>query len=232
AAVGAVGHADAGVEQSQVVVDLGDGADRRARVPRRRLLVDGDRRRQPFDEVDIGLIHLAQELAGIGGQRLHVPALAFGIDRVEGEGGLPRPRQACEHDQPLAGQFEAEVLQVVLPGPANHKLVSHGSRLPPEQVFDAYHPRVSPRRWAALSGLAAAVPSLVWAADSPGLIADDWRFAARAHFDGFWHLLSSGATSSPGRPLAALYYAVTYTLFGTHPVPHALAPAVLNGLAG
>ena len=44
AVVGAVRHADAGVEEAQVVVDLGDGADRRARVARRRLLVDRDRR--------------------------------------------------------------------------------------------------------------------------------------------------------------------------------------------
>ncbi len=38
-----------GVEHAQVVVDLGDGADRRARVRRGRLLLDGDGRRQPAD---------------------------------------------------------------------------------------------------------------------------------------------------------------------------------------
>ena len=44
AALGAVRLADAREEQTQVVVDLGDGADRRARVARGRLLVDRDRR--------------------------------------------------------------------------------------------------------------------------------------------------------------------------------------------
>ena len=39
--------AGARVEHAQVVVDLGDRADRRARVRRRRLLLDGDGRRQP-----------------------------------------------------------------------------------------------------------------------------------------------------------------------------------------
>ena len=46
AVVRAARLADAGVEQAQVVVDLGDRADRRARVVRRRLLLDGDGRRQ------------------------------------------------------------------------------------------------------------------------------------------------------------------------------------------
>ena len=44
AGLGVVGDADAGEEQAQVVVDLGDGADRRARVARRALLVDRDGR--------------------------------------------------------------------------------------------------------------------------------------------------------------------------------------------
>ncbi len=46
AVVRAVRHTDAGVQQAQVVVDLGDRADRRPRVARGALLVDRDRRRQ------------------------------------------------------------------------------------------------------------------------------------------------------------------------------------------
>ena len=68
AVVRAVLHADAGVQQAQVVVDLGDGADRRARVAAGRLLVDRDRRRQPLDHVDVGLVHLPEELAGVGAE--------------------------------------------------------------------------------------------------------------------------------------------------------------------
>jgi hypothetical protein len=65
---GAVRVADAGVQQAQVVVDLGDGAHRRPRVAGGRLLVDGDGGRQSLDEVDVGLVHLAQKLAGVGGE--------------------------------------------------------------------------------------------------------------------------------------------------------------------
>lgn len=67
-ALGTVRLADAREEQTQVVVDLGDGADRRARVARGRLLVDGDRRGEAFDEVHVRLVHLAEELPGVRGQ--------------------------------------------------------------------------------------------------------------------------------------------------------------------
>ena len=65
-ALGAVRRADARPQQAQVVVDLGDRADRRPRVARRRLLVDRDRRRQALDRVDVGLVHLAR---GTGARR-------------------------------------------------------------------------------------------------------------------------------------------------------------------
>ena len=126
-AVRAVGMADAGVEQPQVVVDLGDRPDRRARVPRGGLLVDGDGRRQALDEVDVGLVHLAEELAGVGRQRLDVAALALGVDGVEGERGLARAREPGEDDQLVPGQVEGDVTQVVLAGPANDQMIGHPS---------------------------------------------------------------------------------------------------------
>ncbi|MND62028.1 hypothetical protein D3C80_533010 [compost metagenome] len=76
---------DAGIEQAQVVVDLGDGADRGAGVVGGGLLLDGNRRRQAFDGIHIGLFHHRQELPGVGRQRLHIAALAFGVEGVEGQ---------------------------------------------------------------------------------------------------------------------------------------------------
>jgi hypothetical protein len=61
-ALRAVRPAGAREQQAEVVVDLGDRPDRGARVAARRLLVDGDRRREALDEVDVGLVHLAEEL--------------------------------------------------------------------------------------------------------------------------------------------------------------------------
>ncbi|CAB4548636.1 unannotated protein [freshwater metagenome] len=80
-----MGNADAGIEQTEVVVDLGDRSDGGTRIAGGRLLIDGDRGRKTLDEVDIGLVHLAEELTGIGRQRLDVAALAFGVDRVKGQ---------------------------------------------------------------------------------------------------------------------------------------------------
>jgi len=80
-----VGDPDPGVEEPQVVVDLGDGPDGGAGVAARRLLVDGDGRGQALDEVDVGLVHLPEELAGVGREGLDVAPLALGVDRVEGE---------------------------------------------------------------------------------------------------------------------------------------------------
>ena len=90
---GREGAADAGEEQFEVVVDLGGGADRRTRIARVDLLFDGDGRRDPRDEVDVGLVDLAQKLPGVGRQALHVAALPLGEDRVEGQGRLPEPER-------------------------------------------------------------------------------------------------------------------------------------------
>ena len=94
AALRAVGHADARPQQAHVVVDLGDRADRRARVAVRRLLVDRHRGAQALDEVDVRAIDLAEELAGVRAQRLDVAALALGEDRVERETRLSGAAQS------------------------------------------------------------------------------------------------------------------------------------------
>ena len=111
--VGAVGRAGAGEQQAQVVVDLGDGADGGARVVAGGLLLDGDRRRQALDHVDVGLVHQLQELARIGRQALHVAALALGVEGVEREAGLARARQPGDHHQRVLGDVEVDVLEVV-----------------------------------------------------------------------------------------------------------------------
>ena len=117
AAVEAVRLPDPRPQQPQVVVDLGDRADRRARVARGGLLVDRDRRREALDRIDVGLLHLAQELAGVGRQRLDVAALALGVDRVEGEAGLTRAGEPGDDDRAhRAGRVDVDALEVVRAG--------------------------------------------------------------------------------------------------------------------
>ncbi len=72
-------------QQPHVIVDLGHGADGRARILRGGFLLDGNRRRQSVDLVDVGLLHHLQELARIGRQRFDVAPLSLGVDGVEGQ---------------------------------------------------------------------------------------------------------------------------------------------------
>ncbi len=112
----AVRLAHARPQQAQVVIDLRNRSDRRARVARGRLLVDRDRRRKALDRVDVGLVHLAEELARISRQRLDVASLPLGVDRVERQRALARAGQARDHHQRVARQRKRDVLQVVLAG--------------------------------------------------------------------------------------------------------------------
>ena len=84
--------ADPGVEQPQVVVNLGRRPDGRARVADAVLLPDRNRRADALDRVDVRLLHPLQELARVGRQRFDVAPLPFGIDRVEGQRRLARSR--------------------------------------------------------------------------------------------------------------------------------------------
>ena len=114
--VGAARRAGARVQKAQVVVDFRDGSDGGARVVGSRFLLDRYGGRQALDGVDVRLLHHREELPGIGRQRLDVAALAFRIDGVERERGFAGPREAREHDQPIARQVQVDILQVVGPG--------------------------------------------------------------------------------------------------------------------
>jgi hypothetical protein len=139
---GRVGDADPRPEQAHVVVDLGDGAHRGARVPRGGLLLDGDGGREAVDLVHVRLLHHLQELARIGRERLHIAALALGIDRVEGERGLAAPGQAREHDELVLRDRQVDVLEIVLARAADRDdaitSASGGGRTV-EEIVEACH---------------------------------------------------------------------------------------------
>ena len=80
------------------------------------LLVDGDGGGEALDVVHVGLVHAAQELAGVGGQGLHVPSLTFGVNGVEGQGAFAGAGDAGDDHQLVPGNGDLYVLEVVLPG--------------------------------------------------------------------------------------------------------------------
>src|SRR5262249_32394235 len=57
--------AEPGVEHAQVVIDFRDRTDGRARTLAGGLLLDADRRRKATDVLDLGLLHLPEELSGV-----------------------------------------------------------------------------------------------------------------------------------------------------------------------
>ena len=109
-ALGAVGHAHPRPEQTQVVVDLRHRTDGGAGISGGGLLVDGDGRGQAVNIVHVGLVHLAQEHAGIGAQAFHIAALSLGIDGIEGQGGFSAAGEARDDHQLIPWDLQIDVL--------------------------------------------------------------------------------------------------------------------------
>ena len=126
AAVGAVGRAHPSPQQTQIVVDFRHRAHGGARVLAGGLLVDGDGWGQALDVIHVGLVHLPQEHTGVGGQALHIPPLALGIDGVKGQGAFAGAGKARQHHQLIPGDGDIDVLQIVLSRTLNENFSLHG----------------------------------------------------------------------------------------------------------
>ena len=110
---------DARPEQFQVIVDLRHRADGRARALDRIRLLDRDRRRDSANFVDARLVHAVEELPHVGTERFDVAALAFRVDRVEGERRFAAPARAGDDGQFAQRQIEIDALEIVLTRPSN-----------------------------------------------------------------------------------------------------------------
>ena len=82
---GRVGVSDAGIEQSEILVDLRRGTHGGTRIPGDHLLFDSDGRGDTSYVVALGFVHSSQELTGITRQALYITPLTFGIQCVEGQ---------------------------------------------------------------------------------------------------------------------------------------------------
>src|SRR6266481_3546258 len=66
-------------------------------------------------------LDLVEELARVGGEGFDVAALALGINGVKGEGGFAGAGKAGDDGEGVAGDFDADVLEVVLARAADYE---------------------------------------------------------------------------------------------------------------
>ena len=117
----------AGKQQAAVIVNLGCGRHRRARITGCAALFDSDGGGESFDMLDVRLLHLFEKLSGIGTERLDIFALAFGVDRVKCQRTLARTAQTGHHHELIPRDLDIDILQVVFTRPcdADHFRLTH-----------------------------------------------------------------------------------------------------------
>ena len=108
-----------GKENPQIIVNFSGGRDCRSWIGAGAALLDGNRRRQALDKIDIWFFHLSEELPRISRKAFDISALPFGIKSVEGQRGFPRATQSGDDDQLLPWNLDVEVLEIVLASTAN-----------------------------------------------------------------------------------------------------------------
>ena len=90
-------------------------------------LLNGNGRRQAFNQIDIGFVHALQKLPRIGRQTFHIAALTFCVQRVKRQTGLARPRQTRDDHQLVARDVDVNVFQIVGAGATNADLTERAS---------------------------------------------------------------------------------------------------------
>ena len=119
----AVLSAGACPQEPEEVVDLRSRADRRAAARRGVLLLDSDRRRNALDAVHQRFRHPLEELFGIRRERLDVTALALGVEGIERQRALARPRWSGDDREGAPRQLDGDALEIVLPRVADDHAV-------------------------------------------------------------------------------------------------------------
>ena len=113
AAVGAVHLPESGGEHAEVVVHLGQRADRGAGRAAGAPLLDRHRRGEPLDLVKQRLGYLPYELPRIRRETLDIPPLPLGVERVEGQRCLAAAARTAADGELPAGDVGVDVLEVV-----------------------------------------------------------------------------------------------------------------------
>ena len=90
------------------------------------LLLDGDGGREAADLVVARLVHLADKLARVRGERLHVAPLAFRIDGVESQGRFSAAADTCDYHEFISWDANINIFQVMLACAINLNIFKSG----------------------------------------------------------------------------------------------------------
>ena len=100
-------------------------------------LLDGDGRGDALNAGGLWFVHPVQELARVRGEGFDVAPLAFGKERVKGQGTLARAAQPRDDHQLAQRDIQVDVFKIVLPHPpqadASARAGAHRSKRNPQQ---------------------------------------------------------------------------------------------------
>ena len=125
AALGAMRNAEASKHQAVMVQNLDHRTHRAARVTVHRFLVNRNRRRNPANAFHIRMLHAPNKLACVRRKRLHKAALPFLEHRIKRQTRLARARNACHHDNRVAGNRQIDMAEVVFMSIADFNRFRH-----------------------------------------------------------------------------------------------------------
>lgn len=123
AACGGDGLSDTRIQQTDKIIDLGNGSYRGAGILVGGLLLDRNDGAESVDTVYVGTLHITDKMAGIGREGLHVATLAFGIDGVKGERRLAASAKTGKDYQLVAWKGNVYILEVVFACSENFYLI-------------------------------------------------------------------------------------------------------------
>ena len=114
AARGQCGWPEPRHQNPQIIVNLRDRAHRAPRRMAEVLLLDGHGGRKPLDVLDLRLLHLPDELPGVGAEAFDVSPLPFGVDRVHRQRAFSRSARPAADRQPVAWNIDVDVFEIML----------------------------------------------------------------------------------------------------------------------
>ena len=125
AALGTMGNTHSGPQKAQIVINLRHCTYSRTGVFGSCLLVNGDSGTQSVNRIHIRLVHLTQELTGIGTEALHITALTLSINGIKGQAGFTGTGKARKYHQFISGDGKIDIFQVVFSGTSDDDLIVH-----------------------------------------------------------------------------------------------------------